>query len=911
MPRTHANRKNPRLPSLAAAALGLLVCVGVTAQTITSKLPSLKIRAFAEDGDGRVWIGTNHGLSHYTGSSYFTYFAGQGDFPLNDDHITDLLPDADGRLWIANECGISYLRDGRFHNRSDTGFNICSKLCDMGDGRIAGVFNYISIIAYAKDTFEETGRFQVANGEHIADLAGTADKRLIAAINGRDGSRIVILGGDLTPLAEFRRKGTRLTDIHEAFGRVWAGTTEGLLAFPVFRGDDGALAKGATSELLPGGRICFIRRYDETSLIVGQKGKALQVYDSKTGAFSELNRWHKLSKDIYMCAVDSRQNVWLSDHESGYELLPRNEAIRNIALPASYMSDKVIREIVFDRENHLWLRGANDIVGYDIYSDQVTTHLGGHSFNGLFGSPTGLVGVIRDYNCLDVYRARDGVLTLERRLSFDRSVYHGSFLDNGDIRLTTPDSVATVKPSGEIQMSARPKHSTTIGTNPATGLFYYSVGGGVITMETPDGQGIELRTDIENPCTALAFGDGSMLIGSYSDGLNVFDPHSGVTSHIGSYVTDSETGVMSVLSDNSGNIWFSTTSAIYRMERGFGDIVKISDPAFKDGELYNIRSAARAPDGTLAFGGFGGVTLVNTGALSRKRTEPELRFDAVKVNDSLTFDVPDRIRVQPDDRVTIWFGCMRYETISTLNYEYRLEGLDKGWNRMPDLSSVSYNYLPTGRHLFRVRVKDASGNAAKEEISLLIDVRRPLWRSWEAAVLYALLLCALAVPLSRGLRRLNASRKEAGDATAANADEATAGQADDHGPSADTTDATEPFLGADLKDELSGLSTEDRQFMLRVREAIDSHMADEDFSVGSLSDDLGVSYSSLYAKVKAAVGVTPQAYLNSRRMSKARELLLSGKYTVSEVAWQVGSSSPSNFARDFRKAFGISPTDLK
>ena len=72
-----------------------------------------------------------------------------------------------------------------------------------------------------------------------------------------------------------------------------------------------------------------------------------------------------------------------------------------------------------------------------------------------------------------------------------------------------------------------------------------------------------------------------------------------------------------------------------------------------------------------------------------------------------------------------------------------------------------------------------------------------------------------------------------------------------------------------------------------------------------------MSYSSLYAKVKALTGETPKAYSTAYRTNIARQLLLSGEWTVSEVADKVGVSSPSTFSREFKKHFGEAPSQIK
>ncbi|MBQ8070605.1 MAG: helix-turn-helix transcriptional regulator [Bacteroidales bacterium] len=76
-------------------------------------------------------------------------------------------------------------------------------------------------------------------------------------------------------------------------------------------------------------------------------------------------------------------------------------------------------------------------------------------------------------------------------------------------------------------------------------------------------------------------------------------------------------------------------------------------------------------------------------------------------------------------------------------------------------------------------------------------------------------------------------------------------------------------------------------------------------TVSSSSYDTG-----RYSKVKALTGHSPQTYINTYRMNVAMEMLKTGEFTIAEVADSVGSSSVSNFSRDFKKHFGITPSSV-
>ncbi len=117
-----------------------------------------------------------------------------------------------------------------------------------------------------------------------------------------------------------------------------------------------------------------------------------------------------------------------------------------------------------------------------------------------------------------------------------------------------------------------------------------------------------------------------------------------------------------------------------------------------------------------------------------------------------------------------------------------------------------------------------------------------------------------------------------------------------------------------MKDEAivkdSSLKEPEVEFINKLHKVIDEHMDDEQFSVEVMAKEIGVSYSKLYAKVKALTGQTPLAFLSTYKMNRAMELLKSGSYTVSEVSDMVGASSPFNFSRDFKKHFNITPSSV-
>lgn len=105
------------------------------------------------------------------------------------------------------------------------------------------------------------------------------------------------------------------------------------------------------------------------------------------------------------------------------------------------------------------------------------------------------------------------------------------------------------------------------------------------------------------------------------------------------------------------------------------------------------------------------------------------------------------------------------------------------------------------------------------------------------------------------------------------------------------------------------LSQLDREFIVNVTQLIEDNLEQEKIDVGFLSDALSMSSSTLYRKIKALTGISTNEFIRKIRMKRAEQLLLTGKYTVSEVGYQVGMNSPIYFRQCFKEEFGMAPSD--
>ena len=79
-------------------------------------------------------------------------------------------------------------------------------------------------------------------------------------------------------------------------------------------------------------------------------------------------------------------------------------------------------------------------------------------------------------------------------------------------------------------------------------------------------------------------------------------------------------------------------------------------------------------------------------------------------------------------------------------------------------------------------------------------------------------------------------------------------------------------------------------------------------SLSMLAQSLNLSLSYLHHLFKAETGTTPARFLRSLRMERAKQLLETTSLTIEEIMISVGIRDKSHFAREFKKAYGLTPT---
>jgi DNA-binding response OmpR family regulator len=111
-----------------------------------------------------------------------------------------------------------------------------------------------------------------------------------------------------------------------------------------------------------------------------------------------------------------------------------------------------------------------------------------------------------------------------------------------------------------------------------------------------------------------------------------------------------------------------------------------------------------------------------------------------------------------------------------------------------------------------------------------------------------------------------------------------------------------------LQPESISLASADEVFLQKVTGTVEQFLADQDFDVERLGQEVGMSRTQLYRKLFALTGQAPSDFIRTLRLKRAAALLTQKVGNVAEVAYRVGFKEPSYFSRCFTQAYGCPPS---
>lgn len=758
--------------------------IGFTHIGLKNGLSQSTVFDIVQDKSGNLWFATYDGLNRYNGYDFTIYRHDDTDaYSLPSDIVRTLNTDSKGRLWIGTDEGLSlYLPDEEcFLNYRTDSLNPApvGNIEESGEDELMVVAQNRSLLFDVRTrSFSETR------------LPGTLRTLPVTALKRHGGSLYVgthgqgifvysIAEGTLRPMPLPQTEGTDiLAFLPQSPNRLWIATEgKGLFCYDLSNGKSTNYRRGDGSGLSSD----FVRTLvldAQNRLWVGTVN-ALNIYDEASDRFADYDhnpaRPESLSQtSVRSLFVDSQEGVWVGTYFGGvnyYHPLKMRFLDMPLTSETNPPGDKVIECIVEDAGGDLWIGTNNGGVShYDARSGRFTRYtkadgLRSNNIKAIFpdgrngqvyiGTHTGGLSVLnRNTGRIETYNTElRNVYALLPAADGRIWMSHLTAISRFDPKTRQTDFIATDVEGNAIES----KRTTTFFRDSKQRLWMCGEEGISTYVESGDGL---------KRCPVLP--ENSVLLHSFVN--SIYEAHDGVfwiSTRDGMYRFDERHGrltqyttaqglannvVHGILEDSYGKLWISTNRGLSCFRPQDESFRNYTDDDGLQSNQFNNNAFCRACNGQMYFGGINGITTFHPDKLVDNPYIPPVVITGLRL-----FNRP----VRPNDGTGILQKSISQTRSITLKaghkmfslefivsnyiagthntFAYKLEGYDKEWYRLDASHTASYSNLPSGTYRFLVKAANNDGkwNETPTELEIIV---LPVWyRTWWAMSLFFVL----------------------------------------------------------------------------------------------------------------------------------------------------------------------------
>jgi len=101
----------------------------------------------------------------------------------------------------------------------------------------------------------------------------------------------------------------------------------------------------------------------------------------------------------------------------------------------------------------------------------------------------------------------------------------------------------------------------------------------------------------------------------------------------------------------------------------------------------------------------------------------------------------------------------------------------------------------------------------------------------------------------------------------------------------------------------------EESFLSNVIAIIHANITNHQFSIDQLADEVGLSRSNLFRRMKTIASMSPSDVILEIKLNKAKELLKSEAHArIDDIAYQCGFNDPKYFSTIFKKHTNMTPS---
>ena len=760
-----------------------------------------------QDCRGFMWIATDAGLSRFDGENFKTFnernssIRGNSVYTLFYDDHTD-------KLWVGTKSGLSIL-DCASQTFAEITipegmriFNVTG-FSRAGDGGVWIANHYDNVVHF--DT--SRGTWTPIGPKTHPDLPN--DFRCILD----DGSGHLYLGHTFSGMSivdlatgAVRRfefdpddpkglPGADVNTIHIDRNRnVWIGTDRGLALFNPVTGEFTAFRHDKSNpNSIVGDFIYDIREMDDSSLWIASDIGGVSILDLRNLTFADPERlkFHSLpvtyvsdglsSPNIRSVFQDTYGNIWIGNFSEGLDVVSRVRhpfKILPYNLPGTYRN-RPIRSVMADRGGRIWLGADNEILllrdgrierVYDLapyFSKQLAS----------------VIAMIRDGDCLIFSAFNEGIMRLHpesgvvERIDVNQSFnYANNFYraPDGRIYMAAQDGLYYME-NGRVDKWQ--SLSSTFYNLIPNGIAYDkegklwigTYGNGVYVFDRDEKVVALLRSEdgFSSNATSEIFTDSQQRLWiAGHDGLSLIRDTSRPTEYENySYNSGlSDIHIRSIREDSEGNIWFSTNNGLTCLLKDSG---KFENYDYRSG-LPQGNFLERAADfdpetGLMYFGSLSGLCYFNPA--ERPMTGEKIPVRIVECR-TINFNDEDNTSASgiiplpaskteihlpyEANSLNIVFAVPDFSLSPLAEYAYMVEGLDENWMVTGNERQATLRNLPPGSYTFKVKARIRNQEWDESGMACMkVIVSPPVWMAWYAWLLYLVIAVAAIVALIR------------------------------------------------------------------------------------------------------------------------------------------------------------------
>ena len=229
--------------------------------------------------------------------------------------------------------------------------------------------------------------------------------------------------------------------------------------------------------------------------------------------------------------------------------------------------------------------------------------------------------------------------------------------------------------------------------------------------------------------------------------------------------------VQAIIEDKKGLLWIATEYGISKFNPSSHSFENYYFSSFTQGNVYGENSACLCVDGKLLFGTEYGLTLVDPEKVSSNKAVSPVVFTNLRINGTLVSpdseDSPLKQSLSYSDEIALKyfqntflleFSTLDYSDIGQTKYMYWLENYDEGWSAPSPLNFASYKYLDPGTYVLHIKSCNGAGIWNEKETTLKITIFPPFWKNGWAMAGYFILIVITFYLSYRLIRNFNKLR---------------------------------------------------------------------------------------------------------------------------------------------------------